>query len=229
MTAGFDFTQFSSLLSATDTPQNSQTCDNARPLDQFAPNSLHLATPRRRLGTSPADATRTTLGDPIGAALRKIHAPPSAAGSVDRVLEEVRTDFASAPSSGEADAASDRRTYPRRWARGAVSVAAIPEGLLFTRESADLLMCTAGVAGELLDLSRNGLAFIRMQPLQADARILVRLSHQKDTETFDTVAEVVRATELGDGLWKIMARFEKPLSFDDAYELCEHEFGTHQS
>jgi hypothetical protein len=116
----------------------------------------------------------------------------------------------------------DRRIFPRREARGAATIVRLATGQELTATEADSLLCRHGSAGELLDLSRNGIAIVLLQAWRAGERILVRLPLKTETSSQLPTAKVIRSLELGAGLWKVVAQFEQPLAFDDAYELCEH-------
>jgi hypothetical protein len=84
-------------------------------------------------------------------------------------------------------------------------------------------MQTSGLTGELVDLSRSGLALLLLQPLMVGDALVVRLSHQNTADTLDAVVEVVRVVDLGDQRWKIMAQFTKPLAFEEAYGFAQHD------
>ncbi len=117
---------------------------------------------------------------------------------------------------------SDRRIFPRREARGTATIARFATRQELTAAEADALLCRHGSAGELLDLSRNGMAVVLLQSWRAGERILVRLPLKTGSCSQFPTAKVIRSLELGAGLWKVVAQFEQPLAFDDAYELCEH-------
>ncbi len=166
--------------------------------------------------------------------------PPSTVSGADRIgdaLRRLERRLSGVPTGAEQPTWSappevtpktglDRREFPRRGAHGPVTIArgltstdaasAHSDTVLSGRLDAD------GLSGELLDLSRNGLACLTIHALERDEAIGVRLCHPDHRVPLDTTAEVIRATSLGDGRWKVVARFTRPLSFDDAYELCDH-------
>lgn len=166
--------------------------------------------------------------------------PPAKIGAADRIGEALRrlerlmsgvpvaTDEAAWSDSAEVAPPTglDRREFPRRGAHGPVTIArsvTITDSASDRRDTVLSRRLDAdGLSGELLDLSRNGLACLTIQPLERDETIGVRLCHPEHRAPLDTTAEVIRATPLGDGRWKVVARFIQPLSFDDAYELCDH-------
>lgn len=159
--------------------------------------------------------------DRFGDALRRLQSvgstPPSS----------IRAEDVSNPEQADSEAASsdasDRRSFPRREAHGHASVASFPHVVVPTRELADALLRDEGVSGELIDLSRNGLAILLLQPLRAGEEIIVRLCYPGSDKTRDTLATVVRSTSIDGGLWKIVARLLEPLSFDAAYDLFDRQ------
>jgi len=98
-----------------------------------------------------------------------------------------------------------------------------PPAAELTRQWTDWLMQTSGLTGELVDLSRSGLALVLLQPFAAGDALVVRLSQQDSDDTLDAVVEVVRSIDLGDQRWKIMAQFTRPLDFEEAYEFASHD------
>lgn len=101
-------------------------------------------------------------------------------------------------------------------------MAVLPAGEEITAATVQRLLHDQGVAGELLDLSRNGLAFVGMQPLANGVKLVARLCLPQQAEHLDAIAEVVRTIPIAESLWKIVAQFEQPLSFEEAYLLCDH-------
>ncbi len=159
--------------------------------------------------------------DRLGDALRRLR---SASNTLASPLEQGDKSYTGAldteapPSDG-----ADRRTFPRREAHGHASVASFPHAAALTPELADALLHDKGVSGELIDLSRNGLAILLLQPLPAGEELIVRLCYPGSDETRDTLATVVRSISIDGGLWKIVARLTEPLSFDAAYELFDRQ------
>jgi hypothetical protein len=173
---------------------------------------------------TPEASPATTAGvDRIGDALRRLEHRLSGVSVVtDRSW--------SAPSEVTPSTGLDRREFPRRGAHGPVTIA---RGLTIRDATSDCWdtvlsrwLDDHGLSGELLDLSRNGLACLTIHPLMRDETIGVRLCHPEHRAPLDTTAVVIRATPLGDGRWKVVARFTQSLSFDDAYELCDHSAVT---
>lgn len=160
--------------------------------------------------------------DIMGSALRQL------AGDYHRSsdpLEDRQVQHDEAHSSlenAETATAADRRIFPRRGARGPVSVARVAPGDLSSRGPERLIRET-GISGELLDLSRNGLALALLHQLAADDRIFVRLCPPSGGTPVDCFARVIRTTEIADGFWKIVAQFERPLGFEEAYQLFDRE------
>lgn len=202
----------------------------SRPIDVAQLNDLVQSA---AAGHSPAPSLSPTpqvlrlpfpQADRFGDALRRLQSvgstPPSLSSSV--CAEDV-----SKPEQADSEAtssdASDRRSFPRREAHGHASVASFPHVVVPTRDLADALLRDEGVSGELIDLSRNGLAILLLQPLPAGEEIIVRLCYPGSDETRDTLATVVRSTSIDGGLWKIVARLLEPLSFDAAYDLFDRQ------
>lgn len=165
--------------------------------------------------------------DVLGGALMHLaHEYNSAVESTDSPADaDDRTGFTTAEQ--EASQGADRRIFPRRGARGPVSVARVTEEVL-SSYSPDRLIRETGISGELLDLSRNGLALALLHQLAADDRIFVRLCPPAGGGSVDCFARVIRTIEIADGFWKIVAQFEKPLGFEEAYQLFDHELDLRQ-
>lgn len=161
------------------------------------------------------DHTSFFGADPIAAALARL----------DRICTPGAATSAG-PAEGNAsnpDPTAEQRHFPRRSAEGFVSVVRYPAGADLTPQWTDWLMQTSGLTGELVDLSRSGLALLLLQPLTVGDALVVRLSRQHLADTLDAVVEVVRVLDLGDQRWKITAQFTKPLAFDAAYEFARHD------
>ncbi|HUQ68072.1 MAG TPA: PilZ domain-containing protein [Planctomycetaceae bacterium] len=126
-------------------------------------------------------------------------------------------------NTSDSSSTDEQRYFPRRAAAGFVSVVRFPPGAELTPQWTDWLMQTSGLTGELVDLSRSGLALVLLQPFAAGDALVVRLSQQDSDDTLDAVVEVVRSIDLGDQRWKIMAQFTKPLDFEEAYEFASHD------
>lgn len=133
------------------------------------------------------------------------------------------TEFSAAVE--ESSQGTDRRIFPRRGARGPVSVARVTEDVLASY-SPERLIRETGISGELLDLSRNGLALALLHQLAADDRIFVRLCPPQGGGAVDCFARVIRTIEIADGFWKIVAQFEKPLGFEEAYQLFDRQMDS---
>jgi hypothetical protein len=160
-----------------------------------------------------------SIPDAMAAALAHLYGPPTtttASTPEARSVEEKTSDSAASP-------AADHRRFPRRSAGGYVSVVRWLGDRELTPEWTDWLMQTTGLTGELVDLSRSGLALLLLQPLSVGDVVVARLSQQDSAETLDVIAEVVRVVDLGDHRWKIMTQFQTPLEFDDAYDFAHHD------
>lgn len=159
--------------------------------------------------------------DVLGGALMHLaHEYSSAVVSTEPPADAVETTHLSAEQ--EASQGADRRIFPRRGARGPVSVARVTDEVL-SSYSPDRLIRETGISGELLDLSRNGLALALLHQLAANDRIFVRLCPPAGGGSVDCFARVIRTIEIADGFWKIVAQFEKPLGFEEAYQLFDRE------
>jgi PilZ domain len=160
--------------------------------------------------------------DPIVAALSRLYA-----GSDQTSIAVASTDMDSSPATeanpSTPQPAGEQRSFPRRASAGFVSVVRYPAGADVTRQWTDWLMQTSGLTGELVDLSRSGLALVSLQSFAAGDALVVRLSQLDRNGTLDAVVEVVRSIDLGDQRWKIMARFTRPLGFEEAYEFACHD------
>jgi hypothetical protein len=181
------------------------------------PQSLHAISDWESTPTEPSDPghTRTITPrheDVIGVALLRIQQRLASRPTVDWPATTEEVDIAH----------DDRRDYPRRWARGPVTITRLPHPAIETEEALTAVLTEHGVSGELLDLSRNGLACLLLNSLARGERIGVRLTHSEHQIPLDLFARAIRSTEIGDGRWKLVAQFQHPLSFDNAYELCEH-------
>lgn len=121
---------------------------------------------------------------------------------------------------------ADQRQFPRRTAAGLVTLVRSSPDMPLDRATTDWLLRTSGLTGELVDLSRSGVALVLVQPLELGDTVIVRLSQQDRPESLETAAEVIRVVDLGDQRWKIMARFAKPLGFDEAYQFANHDQGA---
>lgn len=151
---------------------------------------------------------------------------PDAVGIALSEMYGTKEPFASTPSDQTASQSAtnvDHRRFPRRTAGGFVSVVPYPADGKLTVEWTNWLMQTSGLTGELVDLSRSGLALLLLQPLAVGDVLVARLSQQESRETLDVIAEVVRVVDVGDQRWKIMTEFASPLEFDDAYEFARHD------
>lgn len=160
--------------------------------------------------------------DILGSALVRLHALSGADTQPESTTPHTASDVASTAND------ADRRVYPRCGARGAVSLVRLANDITVTARHISEQMVAAGIAGELLDLSRNGAALVLLQAMNPGDRIALRLcqssNHQHAEHQYsDHVARVVRSVDIGAGLWKIVAQFEKPLSFEAAYQLFERE------
>jgi len=155
--------------------------------------------------------------DPVASALAKLYELPTVASAVVESLPVPET------VSSTPELTGDQRYFPRRTAAGFVSVVRFPPGAEVTPQWTDWLMQTSGLTGELVDLSRSGLALVLLQPFTMGDAVVVRLSQQDSDDTLDAVAEVVRSIDLGDQRWKIMAQFTRPLDFEKAYEFASHD------
>ena len=205
-------------------PPNSVLPDPLAPVSAASPSCVPIPCRRRHEHDRgwtlepAADATRGSR-DLFGDALVRLsHAPAEAVPTASH-NDLPALEFSTGNVLAEG---AERRDYPRREASGAVSVAVLPTGETVTTANARQLLYEQGVAGELLDLSRNGLAFVGMQPLAGGVKLIVRLCLPQQDEHLDAVAEVVRTIPIAESLWKIVAQFEKPLSFEEAYLLCDH-------
>lgn len=172
---------------------------------------------------SPLRGRRCSSTDTFGNALRRLQranapvTPPDHADAVLDAMEPVE------PVAADSSDGQDRRSFPRREAHGHASVTSFPHVAVPTPELADAMLRNEGVSGELIDLSRNGLAVLLLQPLPSGEEILVRLCSPGSDETRDKLAKVIRSIGIDGGLWKIVAQFVEPLSFDAAYELFERQ------
>lgn len=158
------------------------------------------------------------IPDPMAAALAHLYGVPTSTIEVPAGTAAKESIENPAPSP-----AADHRRFPRRSAGGYVSVVRLPADSELTPEWTNWLMQTTGLTGELVDLSRSGLALLLLQPLSVGDVIVARLSQQDSAETLDVVAEVVRVVDLGDHRWKIMTQFQTPLEFDEAYDFARHD------
>lgn len=153
----------------------------------------------------------------LAAALSRLAETPPQPVSI---REPKRTPRAAKPMTAE-----DRRAFPRRdsscrvWITRAASLA--------PQQNAQWLMHTSRLRGEMLDLSMNGISFLLSENLDAEEMLFVRLENPHFSSQIDTVARVIRTSEVGDGRWKVVCRFLKNLSFDEAYEFARH-VGAHQ-
>jgi hypothetical protein len=153
--------------------------------------------------------------DPIAAALGRLNQTQTPKVS--------HSDRPGEGNSSDSASTAEQRHFPRRSAEGFVSVVRYPASAELTPQWTDWLMQTTGLTGELVDLSRSGLALLLLQPLTVGDALVVRLSHQETADTLDAVVEVVRVVDLGDQRWKITAQFTKPLAFDAAYGFARHD------
>lgn len=125
-------------------------------------------------------------------------------------------------TAGEsAEAGEDRRASVRRNGRGDVSVATVAERPNATSSSPSGWMQTHGTSGRLIDLSMTGVSMVLTRPLEPGTAILVRLAPHEQGPPMDVPAEVVRSRELVEGQWKVVAKFEQHLCFDQAYIMTE--------
>ncbi len=129
----------------------------------------------------------------------------------------------SAASSWSAplEASTDRRVGVRRDGRGDVSVATVGTELVLGNGARCGWFAEHGTAGRLLDLSTSGVSLLFVKPLGIETSILVRLASLDCAHPVDVPARVVRAIELPNGEWKIVAQFEQPLCCDLAFHLTQ--------
>lgn len=116
---------------------------------------------------------------------------------------------------------SERRTGVRRDGHGDVSVAAVAETVVEGVGPRCGWFKEHGTAGRLVDLSTSGVSLLFVKPLEINTSILVRLASRDHSHPVDVSARVVRAVELPNGEWKIVAQFDQPLCFDLAFELTQ--------
>ncbi|HET6425443.1 MAG TPA: PilZ domain-containing protein [Planctomycetaceae bacterium] len=139
--------------------------------------------------------------------------------SISRALARVWSD--DSEPGGVATGEAERRNGVRRDGRGDVSVATVqtplPDGI---RPHCGWLT-EHGTAGRLVDLSTSGVSLLFVKPVEINTAILVRLASRDHSHPVDVAAHVVRAVELPNGEWKIVAQFDQPLCFDLAFQLTQ--------
>jgi hypothetical protein len=122
-----------------------------------------------------------------------------------------------APSSS---AESDRRAFPRRDSR---SVRLVVHRWNDTRSATEhdkqWLLHSSQARGRLLDVSRNGVAFLYSEALKSGDHLIVRMSNPLYDQPIDKPAVVLRSSRIGDGQWKTICRFQRNLTFDEVYVL----------
>ena len=109
----------------------------------------------------------------------------------------------------------------RRDGLGDVSVAPVPPSPVAGGRRSNVLLIEHGTAGRLIDLSTTGVSILFVKPLEINTRILVRLASRDQAFPVDVSAHVVRAVELPNGEWKIVAEFDQPLCLDVAFQMTQ--------
>lgn len=113
----------------------------------------------------------------------------------------------------------DRRMAVRRDGCGDISVATAPDRP-GTGSPCGWIQ-EHGTSGRLIDLSMTGVSMVLTKSLETGTAILVRLAPHENGHPMDVPAEVVRCRELVDGQWKIVAKFDQHLCFDQAYVMTQ--------
>lgn len=163
-----------------------------------------------------AEQTVDGFRDMLGDSLRKLQDVPEVSQQAFEDLD--------CPSRiiNEPFDAAERRRFPRCPTFAQVSLTSWPAGADYNPAFAEALLDDSGIIGELMNLSRNGLAIVLPSKFVATELIAVRLLSTDFGLHYNTLCRVVRCKPLGDGRWQIVGRFAAEIPFELAYELCDH-------
>jgi|GEM_PF-5088308 len=156
-------------------------------------------------------------GDVLGESLLKLKQ------GLHQVSDETEPQQTSDVAVLTESAATERRLYPRCPTFGQVSIAPWPAGADYHSQVAEALLRESGIAGELLNLSQNGLAITVLHQFVATEMLVARLISAERGLHYDTLCRVVRCKPIGDGRWQIVARFPLEIPFHVAYQLSDHD------
>lgn len=148
-------------------------------------------------------------------------APPDSIARALARLWSAESDEQRGAANDATTSLADRRNGVRRDGYGDVSVATVdsPERTGLGVHCG--WVTEHGTAGRLIDLSTSGVSLLFVRPVEINTPILVRLASHDHGHPVDVAAHVVRAVELPNGEWKIVAQFDQPLCFDLAFQLTQ--------
>lgn len=110
--------------------------------------------------------------------------------------------------------ATDRRAFPRRSGRCAVTVCRWSEDDVKTQQQLEWRLHASPLKGELANLSLNGAALILPRQISKAETLLVRLSCPQRAASLDQRAKVVDCLPDENGQYRVLCQFLSKLNLD---------------
>lgn len=116
----------------------------------------------------------------------------------------------------------ERRAFPRRESGCLVSVCPVlPHESLATQQIAWQLHA-GRLTGRLADVSMNGIALELPRELEANTRLHLRISNRQQLQHLDISGSVLRSTSHEPGVWNIVCRLDRKLTFEQIHAIGKH-------
>lgn len=181
-----------------------------------------VAVPRFRVGRPDETHNRRRTGGVLIASLHRLGAIAVGSG---------RTVNPGSDSPGEivgclTQQGRDRRAFPRRDSDCLVAVCAKPLHACLTTQQISWRLHSSQLVGRLVDASMNGLALQLPEPVAAKTRVYLRIANRHLDQHVDADASVLRCTPAGDGVWNLICRLEKHLTFEQIHAIGKHLFAA---
>jgi hypothetical protein len=78
----------------------------------------------------------------------------------------------------------------------------------------------------MLDVSLRSVSAIMADPVADGERVLLRLTHRRLAREVDRSARVIRSVPWTEGEWKVVCRFDDPLTLEELQHFARHPFGS---
>lgn len=121
---------------------------------------------------------------------------------------------------------ADRRAFPRRESGCIVALYVLSPQEALTPDRIDWLLHSTRLKGNLVDVSMSGIALQIEEPVESGKRVLLRVSNRRLDQHVDCPGSVLRCSPARDGLWNVVCRLDKHLSFEQIHLIGKHLFAS---
>jgi len=120
----------------------------------------------------------------------------------------------------------DRRAFPRRESGCQVAICIQAPDHQLTSQQVDWQLHAGKTTGRLVDVSMNGISLHLDQPLDAQAKVYLRVSNRHLDQSLDTAGTVLRSKQGDDGQWTIICRLDKNFTFEQIHTIGKQLFAS---